>query len=121
MQHIAKQFVGLRREKAESRIRYPFERHRFAAASNRGVALALAHTLPRDAIPRRRQRRCVVLGGAFKPGFGIVENVDVGGEARAVAVDGDTASNIAVGAALRRKRAQYVRLKLTDWHGKARS
>src|ERR1700756_1797152 len=51
MQHIAKQFVGLRPEKAESRIRRPFERHRFAAACNRGVALGLAHALRRRARP----------------------------------------------------------------------
>src|SRR5271168_405808 len=119
MQHIPKQFVRLRREKPESGVRHPFERHRLAAARHCGIAFAVTHTLPYDAISRCRERRCVGCGGGFKAGLRIMENVDVAGKARAYPVDGNTTRDIAVGAALRRKHPQYLRLKLTEWHGKA--
>ena len=104
MQDVAEQVIRLRRKKPERGS----VAHSSCMASLPRVTVASrlpsARSPPGDVISRRRQRRRVGLGGALKPGFGIVKNVDVAGETRAFAVDGDTTGNIAVGAALRRER-----------------
>jgi len=55
---------------------------------------------PRNFVTGCGKRGFVRLDRAFEPGGGVVKNVDIGREARALPVDGDAARDVAVGAAL---------------------
>src|SRR5271165_1284909 len=120
MQHIAKKFVRLRREKPESGVRHPFEQHLLAVFFN--DRLMLPGTLARrpcDRITSPSKRRLVRLDGGFLPDFGIVKNINISRESRSLPVDRDATRNVAVGATLCGQQPQNVRLEFTDWHGKA--
>ncbi len=102
VEHVAEQIIGLGRKKTKSGIRHPFELHRFTVARNGRFALAFAYSARRKLVPRRRESCLVGLGGGLQALFGIVEDIDVGGEAGASTVNRNAAGNVAVGAALGR-------------------
>jgi hypothetical protein len=116
VQDVTKKFIPLRGEKPKRAIVNPCQTHSFAKTFHFGFPLASGNRFPGEFKSGFGQGLLIGSRGGLKPPFRVLKDVDIRGKARTFAVQGDTASYVAVRATFRRQHAQYMRLQFSEGH-----